>query len=64
MTISIYDIAGRLIRTLVDGYESAGERSVHWNGRDNNGRRVPNGVYLATLETVDGEYIQKLVVYK
>jgi hypothetical protein len=64
VTISIYGIAGRLVRTLVDGYESAGEKSVHWNGRDNNGRRVANGLYVATLETVDGKDIQKLIVYK
>ncbi|KPK64772.1 hypothetical protein AMJ83_00875 [candidate division WOR_3 bacterium SM23_42] len=62
--IKIYDITGRLVRTLVDRYESAGERSVHWNCRDNNDSRGPNGVYLATLETVEGQDIQKLIVYK
>lgn len=40
---------GSLVRTLVDGPERAGHRSVKWRGRDDDGRAVASGVYLYRL---------------
>jgi hypothetical protein len=48
--IVISDVSGRLIRTLADGGDWApGSYTIHWNGRDATGRRVPSGVYFARL---------------
>ena len=44
--LSIYDVAGRLIRTLVDGGIQAGSHSVAWDGRDEKGREMPSGLYF------------------
>jgi hypothetical protein len=44
--LSIYDVAGRLIRTLVDGGIQAGSHSVAWDGRDQKGREMPSGLYF------------------
>jgi hypothetical protein len=44
--LSIYDIAGRLVRTLVDGSTQAGSHSVAWDGRDEKGREMPSGLYF------------------
>jgi hypothetical protein len=50
VTLGIYDISGRLVRTLLRGAESAGARRVVWDGRDEKGRSVAAGVYFYKLE--------------
>ena len=47
----IYDLAGRLVRSLHSGPLAAGSHSLRWDGRDANGRSVPAGVYFARVET-------------
>ncbi|MBE0564529.1 MAG: hypothetical protein IH621_01110 [Krumholzibacteria bacterium] len=44
LSLRVYDITGRLVRTLVDGHEAAGTRSVTWHGRDDQGRPVASGI--------------------
>jgi FlgD Ig-like domain len=52
VSLRIYDTAGRLVRTLLDGTPSlAGRNNVVWNGQDDTGRRTASGVYLYRLET-------------
>jgi hypothetical protein len=48
--LEIFDIAGRKVRTLVNGVQGAGESRVNWNGRDEHGARVSAGVYIYRLE--------------
>ncbi len=48
--IAIYNAAGQLVRTLADEEESAGQKSVTWDGATATGERAPNGVYLYRLE--------------
>jgi hypothetical protein len=50
--LTIHDITGRLVRTLVSGSIARGSHVVIWNGRDSAGRRLPAGTYYARL---DGE---------
>lgn len=54
--LNVYDIAGNLVRTLVDGPREAGRHTVTWNGRDNSGGMAAAGVYLYRFEA--GESIQ------
>ena len=49
--LRIYDVSGRLVRTLVDGPQGAGEYRLLWDGRDSRGVRGPAGVYFVRLET-------------
>ena len=49
VTLRIYDAAGRMVRTLVDGYVAGGSRNAMWDGRDSTGRPAPSGVYLVRL---------------
>jgi len=49
VTLKIYDIMGREIRTLVHELHSAGFYQVQWNGRDNTGTNVSSGVYFYRL---------------
>ena len=48
--ITIFSLLGQKIRTLVDGWESAGFRTVRWDGRDDSGSLVASGVYIYRLK--------------
>jgi hypothetical protein len=48
--LAVYDVAGRLIRTLVDGELPPGAHEAAWDGRDSAGRNMGSGSYLAQLE--------------
>jgi hypothetical protein len=50
VTLRIYDVSGRLVRTLQDGPQAAGQKTAVWNGRDDRGRGVVSGVYFYRLE--------------
>ncbi|MBU8869276.1 MAG: S8 family serine peptidase [Gemmatimonadales bacterium] len=52
--VEIFDIRGRLVRGLVDEYQSAGGHEVVWDGRDNAGQNVSSGHYLARIATAQG----------
>jgi hypothetical protein len=60
--LSIFDVRGRLIRTLVDGPRAAGLHEARWDARDEQGRQVRSGVYFYRLETPDGMNQRKMIV--
>lgn len=47
--LAVYDLRGRLVRDLVQGPRTAGDHTEVWDGRDDAGREVSSGVYLARL---------------
>jgi hypothetical protein len=51
--MSVYDVAGRFVRDIVDGTATAGEHAARWDGTDVNGRPVASGIYFVRL-SVDG----------
>ena len=62
VTLRIYDVSGKLIRTLVDGPETAGEKTVTWNGTDTQGRSVVSGVYFYRLQAPGYEKTLKMTL--
>ena len=48
--LGIYDMSGRLVRSLVNGHGHAGGHRVVWDGCDDAGRRAAGGLYLCRLE--------------
>ncbi|MBM4117877.1 hypothetical protein FJ251_09055 [bacterium] len=62
--LAIYDVAGRELRSLVDGLQPAGRQQVDWDGRDAAGREVAAGVYLARLEAAGRRDRQRLLLLK
>ena len=49
MKLIIYDIHGREILKLYDGYSNSGEYEVTWNGANRDGKEVSSGIYFVTL---------------
>jgi len=64
VSLSIYDIGGHLIRTLVDGHEPAGTNSIRWDGRNNRGSGVCSGVYYYRLIADRKALTRKLVLMR
>jgi len=62
--LNIYDLAGRRIRTLVDGLLPAGPQEIVWDGTDSQNRTVPSGVYFYSLETTGFLSRQKFVLIR
>jgi hypothetical protein len=52
--LRVYDVSGRLVRTLRTGELTAGPHSERWDGRDESGLGVASGIYFARL-LVDGD---------
>jgi hypothetical protein len=59
--VSVYDVQGRLVRTLSDGEFAAGVHRIAWDGQDGSGRSVGAGVYLVRLEANAESRTLKLV---
>ncbi|TKJ43837.1 hypothetical protein CEE36_01590 [candidate division TA06 bacterium B3_TA06] len=62
--LKIYDINGRMIKTLLDEDMPAGYHQTEWDTRDREGREVASGIYFCVLETKEGIYKTKAVVIR
>jgi len=62
--VAVYDGAGQRVRTLVAGWLPAGSHTLHWDGRDEVGREVGSGVYLARLRAGGTEELQKMMLLR
>ena len=60
--LAIYDVSGRLVRTLINGELSAGEHSVQWDRTQADGAPVPGGLYFYRLETRTQVMTRKMIV--
>jgi len=54
VVIRIFDISGRVVRTLVNRVETEGIHTVRWDGKGDRGTRVASGVYFYKIEYPDG----------
>lgn len=62
VTLRIYDVTGKLIRTLVDGPQTAGQKAATWNGRDNLNRSAASGIYFYRLTAPGYEKTLKMLL--
>jgi flagellar hook assembly protein FlgD len=66
VNIEVFDVRGRLVRTLLDGSLKfgAGVHNVVWDGQDDNGMQVGSGIYLYRMRA--GEYmeVRRMVLMK
>jgi hypothetical protein len=63
-SLIVYDVRGRLVRTLIDDVLPAGPRNLEWDGRNNQGQRVASGVYLYRLTFGDFVQTKKMTLLK
>jgi PKD repeat protein len=64
VSVRIYALDGRLVKTLRDDIAQAGTHEVRWNGTDNNGRHVPSGMYFVKTESGADKSVFKLSLLK
>ena len=64
LIVSIFDVTGRLINTLINNKLEAGLYSVEWNGKDQNGRLLPTGVYIMKVVSGKNSHNQKIAFVK
>jgi hypothetical protein len=64
VTLRVYDIHGRLVRTLLDGPAAGGHTRVPWHGTNRLDERVPAGTYFYRLEMGGTSRTKRLVVYR
>lgn len=64
VSVQLFDVTGRLVRTLEEGRYPAGERVVRWDGKDDRGRMVGTGVYFIRAVTPDGVQKRRIAVLR
>ena len=64
VSLVIYDISGRRVRTLIDSRLEPGYHSIHWDGTDSSGQKVASGVYFYKLDTPTSTDTKKLSIIR
>jgi subtilisin-like proprotein convertase family protein len=64
VTLALYDISGRRVRTLVDRRVAAGEHHIVWDGKNDRGARVAPGVYWYRMRAGTFTGVRRLVVLR
>ena len=64
VNITVYDMGGRIIKTLVNNFQTAGYKSIKWNATDNQDQLVPAGVYLYKIEFGSLLFTRKMILLK
>jgi hypothetical protein len=62
VTVDVYAVTGRRVRSLVDGTMSPGWHGVAWDGRDDGGQALPSGVYLYRVRHARGILTGRVVL--
>ncbi len=64
VNITVYNILGQKVRSLVDGHQEPGHKSVNWDGKDSEGREVASGIYFYKIKARRFEKTKKMVLLK
>ncbi len=64
VTLSIFNILGQKVVTLVQGNQTAGYHQVMWNGKNSNGVNVPSGIYFYNVHSTQGNITKKMILMK
>jgi len=64
ISLCVYDAAGRLVRTIVDGACEPGYYTSVWDAKDDMGRKVSAGVYFARFQADDYQRTEKAVLLR
>ncbi len=64
VALQIYDVMGRLVRTLFNEHQNAGEHNVTWDCRDKDGNQAKAGVYIFKISAGDFNQAKKMVLFR
>ena len=64
VNITIYDMMGRVVKTMVNSQQNAGFKSVQWNATNDKGSPVSAGLYLYTIQAGEFRQTKKMVLLK
>lgn len=62
VTLTLHDVLGRQVATLIDAYQVSGHHTLSWHGTNDAGRRLAPGVYLYRLQIGQAVRTQKLIL--
>ena len=62
--LTVYDLLGSEVSTLVNQIEQPGFKTIIWNGRDHSGRPLSSGIYISRLETRTFSFSKKMLLLK
>ena len=61
VTLTMWDVTGRRVRTLVDSHQASGTHSIQWDGTDDNGRPLSSGAYFYRIKIPQSTLTQKVI---
>ena len=64
VSVNIYDIMGKHIKSLINTNQLAGFKSIYWNATDTFGQSVPAGMYVYTIQAGDFRQSNKMLLLK
>jgi hypothetical protein len=64
VNITIYDMMGKVVRTLINMEQTAGYKSIQWNATNDEGKPVSAGLYLYTIQAGEFRQTKKMVLLK
>ena len=62
VNITIYNVIGHHIRTLLNSNQPAGHHSLHWDSRNGVGKKVASGIYIYSIQTGEFRATKKMVL--
>jgi FlgD Ig-like domain len=64
VTLAIYDVSGRVVRTLVRGEVPAGQHVARWDGADDGGQRVKSSIYFVRFTALGKEFTRRVAMFQ
>ena len=64
VNVTIYDMVGRKVKSLFNGYQDKGYKSITWNATNDRNESVPSGVYLYKIDSGKHQQTKKMLLVK
>ena len=62
VTMDLFDVAGRKVKSLYEGRFAPGQHELRWDARNEQGQRMPAGLYFARVGVGDAHLVRKVVL--
>ena len=64
VSVNIYNMMGKVVKTLVNQSENRGRKVIEWDATDNNGNKVSSGMYFYSIQTPEFSQTKKMLLLK